>query len=288
MTSSDSMSEVRLGDLVFPVRTAGGADGEPVVFLHGFPQSSLAWSAYLAPFAAAGFRAVAFDQRGYAATARPAAVEQYTIDLLVGDVLGIADDLGVDRFHLVGHDWGGMVGWALASAHPHRLYSLTSVSTPHPRAFASSLWRSSQLARSWYVGLFQVPRVPERLFTSGNGALLRRMLRDSGLPEASVEAYADAMLEPGAMTAALNYYRALRPRRSLAVGRIAVPTLYVWSTDDIALGPVAAGATGGEVDAPYRFVVLDGASHWIPETRVDELSAVLFDHLRTHAASSAP
>ncbi len=284
MTTSESMSEVRLGDLVFPVRTAGRADGEPVVFLHGFPQSSLAWSAYLAPFAAAGFHAVAPDQRGYAATARPTAVGQYSIDLLVGDVLGIADDLGVDRFHLVGHDWGGMVGWALASAHPHRLYSLTSVSTPHPRALASSLWRSAQLARSWYVGLFQVPRVPERLFTSGNGALLRRMLRDSGLPEASVEAYADAMLEPGAMTAALNYYRALRPRHSLAVGRITVPTLYVWSTDDIALGPVAARATGGEVDAPYRFVVLDGASHWIPETKVDELSAVLFEHLRTHAA----
>lgn len=286
MTTSESMSEVRLGDLAFPVRTAGPTDGEPVILLHGFPQSSLAWSPYLARFAAAGFRAVAFDQRGYAATARPAAVDQYRVDLLVADVLGIADDLGVDRFHLVGHDWGGVVGWALAAAHPHRLRSLTSVSTPHPRAFVSSLWRSSQLARSWYIGLFQVPRIPERLLTGRNAALLRRMLRDSGLPDLHVDAYADAMLAPGAMTAALNYYRAQRPRRSLAVGRITVPTLYVWSTNDSALGPVAARATEGQVDAPYRFVVLDGASHWIPETTVDELSALLVDHVRTHAASS--
>ncbi|MDP9006693.1 MAG: alpha/beta fold hydrolase [Actinomycetota bacterium] len=283
---TESMSEVRCGQLSFPVRSAGPHGGEAVILLHGFPQTSAMWSPYLARLSAAGFLAIAPDQRGYAATARPVAVDQYTIELLVADVLDIADGLGVNRFHLVGHDWGGVVGWALASAHPDRLRSLTSVSTPHPRAFASSLWRSFQLARSWYVAFFQVPKVPERLLTAGNGALLRRVLRDSGLPDTEVDAYADTMLQPGAMTAAINYYRALRPARTFAVGRITVPTLYVWSTNDIALGRVAARATGGEVDAPYRFEVLDGASHWIPETRVEELSALVLDHVRTHAASS--
>jgi pimeloyl-ACP methyl ester carboxylesterase len=170
----------------FPVRTAGPDDGDAVIFLHGFPQTSAAWSPYLARFSAAGFRAIAPDQQGYATTARPTGVRHYAVDHLVADVPGIADGLGVDRFHLVGHDWGGVVGWALAAVHPDRLWSLTSVSTPHPRALLSSLWPSFQLARSWYVAFFQVPQIPERLLTAGNGALLRRSLRYSGLPDAKV------------------------------------------------------------------------------------------------------
>ena len=238
------------------------------------------WSPYLDYFSAAGFRAIAPDQRGYTATARPAGVRQYGLGQLSSDVLGIADSLGVERFHLVGHDWGAAVGWALAAAHPERLNSLTSVSTPHPRAFASSLLRSTQLARSWYIGLFQVPRIPERMLTARNGALLRRLVCRSGLPRAQADVYVETMLEPGAMTAALNYYRAIRPRHALSVGPINVRTLYVWSTNDVALGPAAARATARHVEAPYRFVVLKGASHWIPETRYDELSALLLDHVR--------
>lgn len=285
---AEGVSEVRCGDLAFPVCTAGPEQGEAVILLHGFPQTTAAWSPYVERLAAAGFHAIAPSLRGYAATARPTSVDQYTLDLLVGDVLGIADGLGVDRFHLAGHDWGGLIGWAVASARPDRLRSLTSVSTPHPRALASSLWRSFQVGRSWYIGFFQVPTIPERLLTSHNGALLRRALRDSGLPDAHADAYVDAMLEPGAMKAALGCYRALRPGPTLDIGRITVPTLFVWSTGDVALGPVAARSTGREVDAPYRFEVLDGASHWIPETRVEELSVLLLDHVRTYDASAAP
>ena len=281
---AEELSEIHREGLSFPVRSAGPDDGEPIILLHGFPQTSAVWSPYLVRLAAAGFHGIAPDQRGYASTARPSGVDQYTIDILVADVLGIADDLGVDRFHLVGHDWGGVVGWALAAAHPDRLLSLSSVSTPHPRALRSSLWRSSQLARSWYVGLFQLPQVPERALTWRNGSLLRRMLRASGLPDASVEAYAETMLQPGAMTAAVHYYRALRPWGALEIGRITVPTLFVWSTNDVALGPVAARATEGEVEGPYRFEVLEGASHWIPETRLDELSALVLDHVRAYRA----
>jgi pimeloyl-ACP methyl ester carboxylesterase len=276
---NEHVTEVRRGDLTFPVREAGPDDGEPVVLLHGFPQTSAAWSPYVSRLAASGYRALAPDQRGYAATARPPGASQYTLDLLVADVLGIADGLGVDRFHLVGHDWGGIVGWALASAHPDRLLSFASISTPHPRAFASSLWRSLQLTRSWYMGFFQIPQVPERVLTARDGAVLRRMLVSSGLPEGDADTYTRTMLEPGAMTAALNYYRALRPGRTLAVGRITVPTLYVWSTNDTALGPVAAKATEREVDGPYRFEVLEGVSHWIPEQAADDLNRLLLDHL---------
>ena len=280
-------AEVRCGDLVFGLRTAGPEDGEAVVLLHGFPQTSAVWSPYLARLAAAGFRAVAPDLRGYTATARPAAVGQYALEHLVADVLDLTERLGIDRFHLVGHDWGGMVGWALAAAHPGRLRSLTSVSTPHPRAYVSSLWRSSQLARSWYVAFFQVPRVPELLLGSRKGALLRRLLGHTGLPGAEVDRYAASMLRPGALRAAVNYYRALRPGRTLAVGRVRVPTLYVWSTGDVALGPVAARATERQVDGPYRFEVLQGASHWIPETCVDELGTLVVEHMRAYTGSPA-
>ena len=281
-------TDVTVEGLTFPVLTTPVRSSETVIFLHGFPQTSAVWSPYLERVAAAGFTAVAPAMRGYSATARPTDVGDYTLDHLVGDVLGIADGLGVDRFHLVGHDWGGVVGWAVAAAFAERLCSLTSVSTPHPRALAWSLWRSSQLARSWYVGFLQIPQVAERLLTRRDGALLRRLLRGSGLPEADADAYSRAMLEPGAMAAAIAYYRALRPGRVLAVGRISVPTLYVWSTGDPALGPVAAQRTAGEVDGPYRFEVIEGASHWIPETRVDELSELVLEHVRTHQEPRPP
>ncbi|MDP8974825.1 MAG: alpha/beta fold hydrolase [Actinomycetota bacterium] len=220
--------QVRSGALTFPVRTAGPDGGEPVILLHGFPQASATWSPYLARLSSARLRAIAPDQRGYAATARPTAVDQYSVDHLVADVLGIADGLGVDRFHLVGHDWGGIVGWALASSYPERLHGLTSVSVPHPRASSWSMWRSLQLARSWYVALFQIPQVPERLLTTRDAALLRRVLRSSGLPDADADAYADTMVQPGAM------------------GRITVPALLVWSTNDIALSAPSGPGPPGE------------------------------------------
>lgn len=278
---AEVISEVRCGSLLFPVRTSGPGDGEPVVLLHGFPQTSAMWVPYLRRLSAAGFRAIAPDLRGYAPSARPTGAQHYAIDLLVADVLDIGDGLGAGRFHVVGHDWGGMVGWALAAAHPGRLLSLTSVSTPHPQALTSSLWRSFQLARSCYVGLFQLPEIPERVLTACNGAVLRRLLCHSGLPEATAHAYVETMLRPGAMRSALDYYRGLRHRPIPAIGRITVPTLYVWSTNDIALGAAAARATRAHVDAPYRFEVLEATSHWIPETRVDELSEILLDHLRS-------
>ena len=120
--------ELAVGDLVFDARAEGPADGELVLLLHGFPQTSLSWRHQLGALAAAGYRAVAPDQRGYSPGARPADVAEYRIERLVGDVLGFADALGVERFHLVGHDWGGAVAWQVAGRHPERLRTVTSLS----------------------------------------------------------------------------------------------------------------------------------------------------------------
>lgn len=277
--------DLRVGDLTLPALAAGPEDGDLVLLLHGFPQTPDAWRPQLDALAGAGYRAVAPAQRGYAATARPPGTAAYRLPRLVDDVCAMAEVLGDgDRgrpFHLVGHDWGGAVAWALAAAHPERLRSLCVVSTPHPRAFAEALPRSLQALRSSYIGFFALPAVPETVLLAGGGAVLRRALRASGLPEGPAEDYVAAMREPGALTAALSWYRAARPS-AMSVGPVTVPTLYVWGPGDTALGGTAARRTGRHVTGPYRFEVLDGASHWIPETRARTLARLLAEHLEAH------
>lgn len=273
--------DLRVGPLTFPALAAGPDDGDLVLLLHGFPQTAGAWRPQLDALAGAGYRAVAPTQRGYAASARPGGGRgAYRLPALVGDVLGMAAALGRDRFHVVGHDWGGAVAWALAAGHPERVRSVAVVSTPHPRAVREALPRSLQALRSSYIAFFALPALPEAALLAGGGALLRRMLVGSGLPADRADEYVAAMREPGALAGALGWYRAARPG-DLGLGDVAVPTLYVWSPGDPALGGTAARRTAAHVTGPYRFEVLDGAPHWIPETRPAELGALLLDHLST-------
>lgn len=277
--------EVAADDMSFSALAAGRASARPVVFLHGFPQTAWSWHHQLEDLAAAGYRTVAFNQRGYSAGARPAAVEDYRIGALVDDVLAVTDALGLDHFDLVGHDWGAMVAWVTAARHPARVRSLCAVSVPHPAAFAAALGGDAdQAQRSSYIDVFrQDGGVAERALlgedNSGDG--LRAMFAASGLgPEAEeVEVFVQAMLEPGALTAALNWYRAMATPDVADVAQITVPTLYVWSTEDAALGRSAAEATAAWVSGPYRFEILPGVSHWIPEAAPDALSRLLLDHL---------
>jgi pimeloyl-ACP methyl ester carboxylesterase len=279
---NDAVVQVRRNDLVFDVGVHGPPTGDPVLLLHGFPEVSDCWDGVATRLAAAGYRSLAPDQRGYSPGARPKGRRAYRLDELVNDALAFIDAAGAP-VHLVGHDWGGIVAWHLASAHPERLRSLTVLSTPHPRAFARSLVTSFQGARSWYIGLFQLPAVPERLYLARDGALLRSMLTRTGLPPGPAHRYTERLMDPGALTAALNWYRALRLSSATSAGPIEVPTLYIWSTHDVALGPAAAGATRRWVRAPYRFERLDGRSHWLPEEAPAEVSALIIDHIQTAA-----
>lgn len=265
--------------LTFDLRDEGPLDGPVVVALHGFPQTSASWAGVVPPLVAAGFRVLAPDQRGYSPGARPADVPSYALAALVGDVLALADAAGADRFHVVGHDWGAAVGWALAGQHADRVATLTAVSVPHPASLVRS-FVGGQALRSWYMLLFQVPGLAERLFRARDGAVVRRMLAGTGMPdpEPSVRLLAD----PRAATATLNWYRAIRLPGNVRAGRTRVPTLYVWSDRDTALGRRAAEGTAACVDGPYRFVVLPGVSHWVPEERPAELAALLLEHLAAH------
>ena len=265
--------------LVLPVRDEGPLDGPVVIALHGFPQTSAIWAAVTPHLVEAGYRVLAPDQRGYSRGAQPQRVADYAMAALTGDVIALADAAGAERFAVLGHDWGAAVGWTLAGRHRERVASLSAVSVPHPAALRRAL-AGPQALRSWYMGLFQLPALPERLLRARGGAFARRLLGGTGLP--SLDASVRLLADPRAATAMLGWYRAIRLPGQLHAGRTRVPTLFVWSDGDAAIGRRAAEGAADFVDAPYRFEVLRGASHWIPEERPAELAALVVEHLKAH------
>lgn len=266
---------------VFDAIAAGPSEGRPVLLLHGFPQSSLTWERQVAALAAHGYRVVAPDQRGYSPGVRPELPAGYRMNILVEDVIAIIEELGWSAFDLVGHDWGGAVAWWTADAHPGRLRTLTVVSTPHPRALAKTLRTDQdQRERSQYMIAWRETPATEQLMLENDAEELRTLFGGK-LPPGTLEAYLRRLSEPGALTGALNWYRAGRPDH--AIGVVAVPTLYVWSTEDSAFGMAAAQETRQWVSGPYRFETLQGVSHWIPEEAPEILSDLLLEHLQAHS-----
>ncbi len=273
------------GGLDFEALAAGPRAGELVLLLHGFPQTSWSWRRVLPRLAAQGYRAVAPDGRGLQRTARPSELSAYHVRELVGDVLAQAEALGHERFHLAGHDWGGIVAWHVAGRHPGRVRTLSVASTPHPRAFRRAYGDPTcdQRERSSYFALFREPGAGEDLWLARGADGLRELYRAAGLDPAEVEPYVSAFSERAALTAMLNWYRAGTPTWEEGLGAIEVPTLYCWSTGDVALGREAALWTADHVRAPYRFEVFEGLSHWIPEQAPERLAALLLEHFARHA-----
>jgi pimeloyl-ACP methyl ester carboxylesterase len=275
------MQSFRRGGMVFDVRDSGNLDGEPIVLLHGFPQDSSAFDRLSPALHSAGLRTLAPDQRGYSPSARPRRRRDYRLRDTVDDVVALLDAAELGSAHVLGHDWGGAVAWALAAWHPERVRTLTALSTPHPAAMQKALLTSDQGLRSYSRGVFQLPVLPERALLAGGGAPLRRMLRQGGLPDDLVEHYVARMQEPGALSAALKWYRALPFGLRDPVGTIRVPTLHVWSSGDAFVGRTATEASGQHVDAAYRLEVLDDVPHWIPELAADRVAELVTAHVRT-------
>jgi pimeloyl-ACP methyl ester carboxylesterase len=260
--------------LRFPVLDSGDPSGPAVVMLHGFPQLPSSFAAVLPWLHEVGLRTLAPTARGYAPACRPIQRREYASSETAADVVALLDAAGLDRAHLVGHDWGGAQAWATASAYPERVASLTVLSTPHPAALRWSLRHSRQALNSWYMGLFQLPVLPEVLA----GRTLGQTLRSSGLPEADVAAYTEAMAQPGALTGALNWYRGMPFGDPTTSRRITLPTTYVWGRNDFALSRAAAEKTAAFVDGPYRFVELD-AGHWLPEREPAAVAEAVLDRI---------
>lgn len=249
--------------LEFSTGDHGPADGDVVVCLHGFPQGPEAYDAVVPRLVAGGLRVLVPEQRGYGARARPPRRRDYAVPELVADVIALLDAAAPGRaVHLVGHDWGGVVAWALAAAHPGRLASLTVLSQAHPAAYRSAVTSSSQALRSTYVGFFQLPGLPERLLLARDGALLATSLRRSGLPADLAAGYARRHSAPGSLRAALGWYRALPHARP--VGAVEVATTYLHGRRDPFYAQAAVARTADHVRGPYRRVELD-TGHWVPE-----------------------
>jgi len=270
-----------VGGLTFDVTVAGPEDGEVVVLLHGFPQTSHCWRHQVPVLAEAGYRVLAPDQRGYSPGARPAGVAAYHSAELTADVLGLADLVGAERFHVVGHDWGATITWQLAGRHGDRLRTVTALSVPHPLAYSTALAspKTDQQQRSSYFPAFR-EEGSEHQMLADDMAFLKLVFLGTGFTEEEAAPYLEALGTPEALGAALNWYRAAGGHLIQDLQPVTVPTLHVWSTEDPALGREGAEATADHVDGPYRFEVFEGVGHWIPEQAADRLNPLLLEHLK--------
>lgn len=275
--------------LTFDATDSGPADGELVLLLHGFPQDQHAYDDVVARLNDAGLRTLTFDQRGYSPRARPAGRAAYAMHELIADAAAAIDASGASRAHVVGHDWGGAVAWGIAEHVPSKVASVTVLSTPHPDAMMKAMRKGDQARKSWYMGLFQVPVVAERV-------VLRTLPKTlSEIPAPLRERYIARFQTPADLTGPLNWYRAmgagvvreaagaLRAKRGGAPTRSAgvrVPATYVWGRRDFALGRDAAEDTASFVSGEYEFVELD-AGHWLPEVNPDAVAEAILKRIRS-------
>jgi len=268
-----------------------GRANDLVILLHGFPEFWYSWRNQL-PVLGGRYHAVAPDMRGYNLSDKPPRVEDYRIDLLVEDVIGLIHHLGSSKAAVVGHDWGGGVAWAVAQKYPQHVSKLAVLQVPPAAAWRANM-TLRQLRRSWYMFFFQLPRVPEWSMRRNNFAGLDRVFKDTvarkgSFSDGDIELYKEAMRRPGALTAAINYYRAnvrrvmFRQRNENSTkrdGRIRVPTLFIFGEQDFAIMPETVRGVGNYVAAPYREVRIPDSGHWVQNEAVDEVNSVLIDFL---------
>jgi pimeloyl-ACP methyl ester carboxylesterase len=261
--------------------------GPLIVLLHGFPEFWYSWRHQIPALAAAGFRVLAPDLRGYNESDKPPGIAPYRVDRVAGDVAALVRHAGEDRAAVAGHDWGGGIAWWLAIHRPETIRRLVIVNAPHPAAFARELRTPAQLLRSWYMFAFQLPGLPEWVFRAGNFALLERALhseplRPGAFTAEDIREYKKALARPGALTAAINYYRAAflagrRLRRD--VRPTDVPTLLIWGERDRYLG--IRLTEGLEPWVPHlRVERLPEASHWVQHDAPERVNQLMIDFLR--------
>ena len=252
--------------------------GTPVVFLHGFPDSGRLWRHQVPVLADAGFRVIVPDLRGYGGSDKPAEVSAYALPYLAGDVVGVLDQLGVERAHVVGHDWGAALAWALGSLLPDRVAQLAVLSVGHPTSFASAGYE--QREKSWYMLLFQFEGVAEQWLSSDGWRNFREWVRHP-----DTEAVITELEETGALTPGLNWYRANVPPQAFVDGPPALPpvhadTMGVWSSGDFALTEAQMLASAAHVAGQWRYQRVDGPGHWLQLEAPDLINGLLLDFLR--------
>lgn len=286
MTASQHM--VHANGLRFRTLADGPADGELAILLHGFPEGAESWSSQVDALARSGVLAVAPDTRGFGLSDAPRAVEDYSIDRLVEDVAGIVKAFGRTSAHIAGHDWGAVVAWFFASAHPEMTKTLTALSVGHPAAVAEAGWKDEdQRNRSRYIGLFMMEGKAESVLSEDDYRRLRAFFalpKPDAVPRGVVEHFIGSMSRPGRLTAGLNYYRAnfADPKAWAARAaqvKVSAPTVLIWGDQDPALGRLQAETTAGYIDGDYRLQVLEGAGHWLQFERPADVARSLVDSI---------
>ncbi|GAA1858501.1 alpha/beta hydrolase [Asanoa iriomotensis] len=276
---SEGYAEV--GDVRLHYVEAG--TGPLIILLHGFPEFWYGWRRQIAPLAAAGFRVVAPDMRGYNLSSRPGRVEAYDGEKLADDVRGLVHALGAQSASLVGHDWGGTVAWTTAMNHPEVVDRLVVLNAAHPRKLSQGLHHPGQLRKSWYFFFFALPELPETVVHANDWHFFRHFLRDADpayTPEEMAH-YLEAWSQPGAATGMINYYRSsvrTSPKRAEAALRpIQAPTLVIWGEGDQYLGPELAEPERDDVPNLDRVERLPGASHWVHHDEAERVTQLIID-----------
>jgi pimeloyl-ACP methyl ester carboxylesterase len=264
--------KVAVNGINLNVEVQGG--GRPVLLLHGFPDSSKLWRNQIAFLAERGFKVIVPDLRGFGDSDRPEGVENYHILNSIQDLQELLDRLDVAEAHVVGHDFGAATAWVFASLFPARTSSLTALSVGHPAELRKA--GLEQLSRSWYMFLFQFEGVAEDFVRQNDWAFARQWLGGSE----ETARYISDLSRPGALTAALNWYRANIPPRSWISGppdlpQVTVPAMGIWSTGDFALTERQMTESESHVSGPWRYERVEGAGHWIPLDAPDRLNELL-------------
>jgi pimeloyl-ACP methyl ester carboxylesterase len=250
-------------------------EGEPVLLLHGFPDSNYLWRGVIPRLVNSGYKVIAPDQRGFGMSDAPEGKENYDMELIAKDAVAILDALNISEAKLVAHDWGAMIGWLLAGTYPERFESYTAVSVGHPKAYASTGFE--QKKKGWYVLFFQLGGIAEKVFMAENWSLFRKTVDNH--PE--MDHWIEDLSRPGRLTAGMNWYRAnLSKLWKAEFPRVKIPVFGIWSTEDVALAEDQMIGSAEYVDAQWRYERLEGVSHWVPVDEPDKLSSLLLNFFK--------
>ena len=281
-----SIQTVTVNDLQFQCRTAGLENkGDGIILLHGFPETSHMWIDLIPLLASEGYQVVAPDQRGYNPGSLPNKKLDYQLDKLCDDIFQLANKFDFERFHLVGHDWGSSVGWAMLTLQPNRILSWSALSVPHLKAFMHAYkTNKNQQKKSRYVGFFKLPFLPECYFAFNNHSKLKSLWHFSS--EEQIDEYLQAFSKKGVLKSSLNWYRANLGRTSSGsiknIREVHTPTLLIWGNRDSAIGRAGVEANAKYMKGPYTFIELD-VGHWLIQESFQKVSEAIIDHIKKYS-----
>lgn len=278
--SQVEIKELKANGLTFQCRVCGLENsGDPIIFLHGFPETSHMWEGIMIDFASKGYRCLAPNQRGYSPGARPRGVKNYLINELASDVVALADAVEFKKFHLVGHDWGAGCGWAVVELYRNRIQSWSALSVPHMAAFDYAKQNDpNQMKQSRYIDLFQVPVIPEMMSSFGNYKMLRKAWHI--IPNEEVEDYLTVFGKYSGRKSTINWYRA-NTNMPIEFRHVSLPTLFIWGNKDLYIGRTGVEMAKQYMAGEYNMVELD-AGHWLIQEKFERVRDEILNHIQNH------